>query len=565
MVTKYDSFERSARLLREEFNEKGISKECEMSAASNRDLIIKIESDIDCEFLNTPLMQLEFSQSIWTLLSVMEDRYLKITAIKPIPIEQQHAYIDTLVNSLAHPVRALFRNKSESNSKITKRLIDDHYQWSQEWIDSSIIYNAFNLIFPLWHKKKINLTITGNYIDTGDLDVDGEKYGYEAYNRIIRKDGDLPESYFDVESVIESVMQNISVSGESFTLNFNPKLVALLVKTYSRSLDGRHVLPKDWKIGEVSFDDFKIVFTTIQAMLHGWFIARVNVAGRGLPGLGYSSAVWIVGSKELIARLSRYTSIDKKKIATILDYLKFANHNIRDPDIAIQPLLEINSEEFALSPLLWINTNAERNFCTLLNKIPSEREAYLSLTLNKEEILYQELREILERLGYEVTRGRLRSTDVDLSIIDRKNKICICVELKWFIEPAEIRETIERSIELEKGVRQSSLIMSLFKSGDKQLFRLLGVDNTYRFSSFVGSRNWIGHSDVQTPEIPIIKIWHFIKKLMELDSLEGALNWLESKSYLPINGQDYRVIPVNLDTGSWKSRWYGIANWPPSG
>lgn len=535
-----------------------------MPKASGRDLIINAENEIDSEFLNTPIIEVEFGQAIWTLLSVMEDRYLKITAINPIPVEQQHAYIDTLINSAAHPARALFRNNPESNSKITKRLVDDHYQWSQEWIDSSIIYNAFNLIFPLWHKKKIKLTITENYIDTGDLEVDSEKYGYEAYNRIIRKDGNQQEAYFDVDSVIEPIMQNISISGEKFTLNFNPKLVSLLVKTYSRSLGGRHVLPKDWRIGGVSFDDFKVVFTTIQAMLHGWFIARVNVAGRGLPGLGYSSAVWVVGSKELVARLSRYTSIDKRKITIILGYLKFASHNIRDPDIAVQPLLELNNKEFALSPLLWINTNAERNFCTLLNKIPFERETYLSLTLNKEEILYQDLKEVLERLGYEVTRGRLSSTDVDLSIIDRKNKICACVELKWFIEPAEIRETIERSLELEKGVRQSSLILSLLKSGDKQLFELLGIDNTYRLSSFVGSRNWIGHSDVQSKEIPIIKIWHFIKKLLELDSLEGALNWLESRSYLPINGKEYWVVPVDLDTGSWKSRWYGIANWPPN-
>ena len=536
-----------------------------MPKASGRDLIINAENEIDEEFLATPMIKMEFGQAVWTLLSSLEDRYLKIAAINPIPVEQQHAYIDTVMNSVAHAARALFRNSPASKFPVVKRLIDDHYQWSQEWIDSSITYNAFNLIFPLWHKKKLNLAITESYIDTGDLELDSQKYSYEAYNRIIPKDGNQLEVYFEVDSVIEQIMQNISISGDRFTLNFNPRLVSLLVETYSRSIGGRHVLPNDWKIGGISFEDFKVVFTTIQAMLHGWFIARVNVAGRGLPGLGYSSAVWVVSPEELVKRLSRYTAIDKVKISTILNYLKFSSHDIRDPDIAVQPLLELNNKELALSPLLWINTNAERNFCTLLNKIPAERKAYLDLTLSKEKILYQDLKEVLERLGYEVTCGRLKSTDVDLSIIDRKNKICVCVELKWFIEPAEIRETIERSLELEKGVRQSGLILSLLKAEDRQLFELLGIDNTYRISSFVGSRNWIGHSDVQSKEIPIIKIWHFIRKLMELDSLHGALEWLETRSYLPVNRKEFWVVPVDLDTGSWKSKWYGIANWPQKG
>lgn len=528
------------------------------------DPIANAEAEIDSEFLNTPLMQLQYNQAIWTLLSTVEDRYLKIAAINPLPNEQQGAYIDTLVNAIAHPARALFHKRLMPNSRLTKDLIDEHYQWAQNWIESSITYNAFNLIFPLWRRNKITLALTDNYIDTGDLEIESNKYGYEAYNRIVQKDGNHDEKFFDVEAVAEQVMQNTSVKGQTFTLNFNPKLVALLRKTYSDSLGERYVLPPDWTIGKVTFNDFKIVFTTIQAMLYGWFIARVHVAAQGLLGMGYSSSLWIIDHDALVNRLARYTSLDSKAVATILDYLKFGSREIRDPDIAVQPLVEISNNQLALSPLLWINTNAERNFCTLLNKIPAERQTYLNLTLNKESVLYEELKSALEHLGYEVTRGVLASTDIDIAIIDRKNKICACIELKWFIEPSEIRETIERSLELEKGIKQSEKISFLLKSRDKQLTQtLLKIDDTYRTASFVGARNWIGHSDIQNQEIPIIKIWHFVKKLIELESLDQALNWLESRSYIPQNGKDYWVVPVDLDTGSWRSRWYGIAVWPP--
>lgn len=535
-----------------------------MHTSEVRDPIASAEAEIDSDFLNSPLMQLQYDQAIWTLLSTVEDRYLKIVAINPLPNEQQVAYIDTLVNAIAHPARALFHKRVTPSPRLIKDLIDEHYQWAHEWIDSSIIYNAFNLIFPLWHRKKLKLALTDNYIDTGDLEIESNKYGYEAYNRIVQKDGNHDDKLFDVEAVAAQVMQNTSIKGQAFTLNFNPKLVALLRKTYSESLGERYVLPSDWTIGEVTFNNYKIVFTTIQAMLYGWFIARIHVAAQGLLGVGYSSSLWIINHDALVNRLARYTSLDSKAIAKVLDYLKFGSREIRDPDIAVQPLVEISDNQLVLSPLLWINTNAERNFCTLLNKIPAEREAYLNLTLSKEAVLYEELKGVLERLGYEVTRGTLISTDIDIAIIDRKNKICACIELKWFIEPSEIRETIERSLELEKGIKQSKKISSLLKAGDKQLTQdMLKIDNTYRTASFVGARNWIGYSDIQSQEIPIIKIWHFVKKLIELESLDQALNWLESRSYLPQNGRDYWVVPVDLDTGSWRSRWYGIAVWPP--
>jgi signal transduction histidine kinase len=318
-------------------------------------------------------------------------------------------------------------------------------------------------------------------------------------------------------------------------------------------------------VDDITFNDFKITLTTIQAMMHGWFIARVHAANQVTSGYGYVSALWVIKHQELVKRLARYTSLNELKINTILSYLKFANHDIRHPDIAIQPLIELSDKQLLLSPFLWININAERNFCTLLNKIPAARETYLKLTLEKESVLYEELKDVLERLGYEIAHGRLTSTDLDIAIIDRKNKVCACIELKWFIEPAEIREVIERSIELTKGVKQSKIIKTLLDSGDKKLVHeILKIDNTYRTSTFVGSRNWIGHSDLQRLDVPIIKIWHFVKELMTQGRLDKTLDWVESRSYLPANGKDYWIVPVDIETGSWKSKWYGIASWPPA-
>ncbi len=49
----------------------------------------------------------------------------------------------------------------------------------------------------------------------------------------------------------------------------------------------------------------------------------------------------------------------------------------------------------------------------------------------------------------------------------------LCVEIKWFIEPAEIREVLARSEELSKGVDQALKITKAFKDADTRLLSLL--------------------------------------------------------------------------------------------
>tara|TARA_R110000868_G_scaffold316380_2_gene577270 strand:- start:1603 stop:2010 length:408 start_codon:yes stop_codon:yes gene_type:complete len=131
--------------------------------------------------------------------------------------------------------------------------------------------------------------------------------------------------------------------------------------------------------------------------------------------------------------------------------------------------------------------------------------------------------------------------------------------LKWFIEPAEVRESLDRSKELEKGIEQAMKIALKFSNGDKQLINdILKIDSTYEFLSVVGSRNWIGNFYVQSELIPIIKIKHFVHELKERKCLDSTAKWLKNRAYLPIESVDYDIVDVSLEFGKWQSSWYGI-------
>ena len=59
--------------------------------------------------------------------------------------------------------------------------------------------------------------------------------------------------------------------------------------------------------------------------------------------------------------------------------------------------------------------------------------------------------------------------DVDLAIISDSEKMCLLLELKWFIDPAEAREIIEKSEEIEKGISQVLQLKQAFGNNHEPL------------------------------------------------------------------------------------------------
>ena len=167
--------------------------------------------------------------------------------------------------------------------------------------------------------------------------------------------------------------------------------------------------------------------------------------------------------------------------------------------------------------------------------------------------------EALAPCQLEFKDGEVKGTNVDLAIIDRRNKVCLCLELKWFIEPAEIREIDERTKELAIGIGQAKIINALHAGRNERLMKdVLDIDADFAFLTAVASRNWIGHDDAQDPEVPIIKVWHLLSKMKECSSLLEILSWLKSREYLPKEGADYSIEPWEISCGTWQATWYGI-------
>jgi hypothetical protein len=526
--------------------------------APERKSLHEAEREIDAAFAENALAAVPWTQSTWTMLSALEDHHFKIMVVEKLPDREAAIYVDGLMNALTHPLRVLFRSAPKAPSQLSRRFIDEHYGLAMQWIDAAEDYNHFCSVFPLFHAGEISLQISGDWIQPTDWST--VNLSYEVYDRFVGKREPEAERRLNSDAIAATLRTCIRTSGGMFSIEFTRRLVDELKRNFSPSFEGRHVLPPDWEFSKFSLAQYRSVFVLLQVLCEAWFVARQLVALTGARGMGYEASVWTPRKMKLVSLIKRHTGICTQTIEDILRYLTFGEVGVRNPDIAIQPLVDLGDGHFAIAPFLLLHGHAERNLCVLLNQVAEDRRLYARLVEEKEQRIRGETIDSLRDFGFDFRYGALDNTDVDLAVIDHRSKTCLCIELKWFIEPAEVREVLMRSEEVSKGISQARLLTDLFKAEDERLLSLLGVDSNYDFLAMVGSVNFIGRAGIQDPDIPVTKVWHLISEIQRNGSLSETLGWLRSRRYLPVKDRDFKVHTVPIESGRWKSHWYAISH-----
>jgi hypothetical protein len=516
----------------------------------------RAESQIDGLFCSHPLTHRPFQVAAWNLLSVAEDQLLKLQISPQGRPHSAAAYIDELINRLRHPLRCC-RRLTLDGPPLRREYDSELYGAAWEFLEQARSYEIFSVVFPLWHRRVINLSIEGKrLLATHNL---ADEARYEAYNRLIRRVTWDYRDYTPTQLPLEIAKATV-VRGLGYSVSFSPKLATLAQQDLNETAGEIFSLPTGWEFSRYSLEQFRTVFLCIRSLATVWHIARLNVAPK-LLGMGYPSAVWVTTKAELRNRVHRYTGVDKSALRAILQDLTYGEAGIRNPDPVIQPIIELGPDQLALAPLLWMGSSAERNLTVLINRLPADREIYLRLVAEKEAWMQRQIATEIPD-GFEIRSGKISSRpdlpDIDLALISHSERMCILFELKWFIDPAEAREIVERSDDLRKGVLQAQVLSAEVRKGASELFDLLGITSQYSVFTAVCSENWIGHADVQDAEVPIIRRDHLTWKLTSTKSLRDVWEWLERREYLPEVGTHFEVVPVMASVGEWTVEWYGI-------
>ena len=515
----------------------------------------KIEKEIDHHYKSNPLVNLSFAAAAWYLLTFTEKVMLG-EVFRPVRFQDRAIIGDNFVNELKYPMYWLYR-ACGSGGQVPCAYNDTIYKASRDLLELGREYGWFVSAYTYASHGWVGLELQGSKIQpTENLFAGAE---YNAYDLLIKPHKSLEAlSSVNFDNFpIDAIRHSLKIHGDRFRYKLNPKIVADTITAMKPTLDAMFSLPSEWQFSRYTLEDFRKVFEAIFAMAFIRALAGGIAAGQGY--MGYADSIYAPTHNELLKRVVRYSQISDVKVQSIFDDLSYGNRDISKPDPALQPLIKLNSEAYAIMPHLWLSSSAERNLTVLLNKLPSEKGIYSKLVSEKERLMRERFTTCLSAKDFRFIWGNvLGLPDVDLAIIMDCEKACLLLELKWFIEPAEAREIIERSEEVEKGISQLLKLKDAFTNNHKPLLEKLQIDYSYNLEGVVVSENWIGHAKVQSPEIPVIQADHLIAKLRTTERLESAIEWLKDRKYLPKEGEHFKVFRFNATISNWSLKWYGI-------
>ena len=516
------------------------------------------EKEIDNYYKSNPLLELPFATAAWYLLAFGENWFLKQAGYN-LTSQESEMMIDNLVNELKHPISWIF-STCEPGGQIPSAYDDGMFDASWNLFRLGRRYGWFDTAYRYGSNGWVRLKLQESTIQpTKELFTSQE---YKAYNYLIKThETDEVISSIDFDSfhlLGETVSRSVKVKGNRFSYEFNPRIIDDAIKVISPCYDNAFSLPGEWEFSRYSLIDFRRVFEAISAMASIHWRARMTAIEMGCQNMAYLDSIFVPTCNELANRVIRYSRVSEEKVLSIFDDLTYGNREVFHPDPALQPLIKLNSESYAIMPHLWLSSNPERNLTALFNKIKSEEKIYRKLVSEKEDLMRQCFTTDLYDKGFRFVWGNVANLpDVDLAIVNDSEKACLLLELKWFIDPAEIREIIDRSKDIKKGICQVLKFKDTFVNNHEPLLKKLKIDSSYRFEGVVVSQNWIGHAHIQSPEVPVIRANHLIEKLKATGTLRSTIEWLKDRKYLPKEGKDFNVQGITSTIGKWDLKWSG--------
>src|SRR5262249_53143996 len=139
-----------------------------------------------------------------------------------------------------------------------------------------------------------------------------------------------------------------------------------------------------------------------------------------------------------------------------------------------------------------------------------------------------------------------REGDIDLFVFDRKNKVALCCQLKWFLIPDRFRNSnIEKVWE---GVEQALHATEWLVLDADRVQATMGIKRrdyqNVEVLPLVRSRDWMLNGIKWSEDVPIVSedlFDYLLDSAPEHDRLRAVWECLSQRTYLPIPNEDFYV------------------------
>lgn len=323
---------------------------------------------------------------------------------------------------------------------------------------------------------------------------------------------------------------------------------------------GRSVFPADWisPLGTGVQLAQTLRNLTMAAVAH---VAAVSCASTDQPGMGVK---WLLGEATenwLVRLMSSRGGVDREAARQMLDLLIYGNH-LRTADPALQFLFPLRDGLIAVPWFLYATCNSERNLLTLLARArPSEFD---NASHAFERAMIRELREAVTKTSWKarfnrVLPGEDGAGEVDAVLLDPIGRIAIVCELRWFLEPSEVREVAAREAEGPRKVKQAETKMAALS---RVIDIVLHEENIAIEGEWTidGVAVFDNHTPVPSDagKVPVVSHRAFLATIKRHPRLRDLAAALRNGDWLPRRDEHFTIDPTQMEIAGLRITVDGI-------
>lgn len=528
----------------------------------------KAEKEIDRVYLGNGLTKRPFTEAVWCFLSCVETQSVRPIidpASSSLSGHDLNIWINGLVNSCKWPMRWLWKTCGRGGHP-PPRYDDSTYREAIQLLDLATRYTPFETAYTYASNAAIQLSFDDNKTIIPDSVLRSDAQ-YEMYDRFAnyRKPPTMsPERRDAMDELIQRVSHSVRCKGVRFGYRLGSKTIELAISSLDTPLGPPPHLPDDWRFSRYTMGDFQIWAKVLRSICQLHVFARVAACRMGLPEYGYADGLLIKNKRDLCRLFVRYAGLSYEIVEALVEDCTYGSRCVRPNllDPVLQPLFRISPNKYLIAPNLVIFSSLERNFSVLMNRIPEERSLYSKLSQDRENLSRSRIVKGISSLCIRSWWGRMpgwgEAREIDLALMERPSKCCLILELKSFVAPDEVREILNRSKEIDKGIEQIRRRRHLAVQEPHSLFETLGIDQTWNVSWAVASESSVGAGFVQSDDVPVVRIGHLIRKIVDSGGLQGIGTWLRNRDYLPVEGKHYKITDEEISVGQWTLRWHDM-------
>ena len=418
----------------------------------------EIEKEIDQLHTTNPIFGLSFEKAAWHLLMVLEDRLFD-SSMRDRKLHNAIAEADNYVNALRPPFEWI-SERCKKTGEVPVGRVTQNYQDASELLKLAVKYNHCTTIFPLLRKKRLTIEVGEESFSCKR--VDEIDFRYEAYNRLAPVELANSPQFDSPTSQFEKLASILVIRNDDFQIKWKHGILREFTEIINKVMDGAYKLDKHSQFSHFTLKEFRSVFSVLSAICFCWIKTREQMALNGSNQHSQNSPLLVFETERLIALVNRTAGLKNKALVrSIIRYLTYgglADQGLRVLDPALQPLIPIAANQVAIAPYWFSSLSPERNIYVLLNLIDAEKEFCNTLKSKKESKMQNKLEAVTASKEWKTKKGhmvsRKQNMELDFAIVDPDSRTVLLMELKWFVAPAEIRETLHRHEDLKKGIEQ---------------------------------------------------------------------------------------------------------------